>query len=241
MNSTGALTKTLAACGGIEELIINGPDVPDEQFQKLISKGCSIATKRLGVASSDLQASDLLGIIRIYYPNQLCARGYDLGGVTISVTWLSSSPRSLHKHLFSSSRSVPCHLKNAAELGAIFEAHHQNSKLRFLVLSFNPDLFPKIFGQHRPTDLPDHRDMWSIHLDYNGLRSKDIIRLADSFAKCPSLQPHFAAWKIGEINAAAGEALAVAVKLSQTITFVGYWLGLDSRKYLTPIVTLLYV
>ena len=217
------LTKTLVARGGIEELIINGCMVPHEQFQELISKGCSIATKRLGVASSDLQASDLLALSEWTTQTNCVCEGIDLGGNDLGdLTELIAKIFSQASLFFVSFNS--CHLKNATELGAIFEAHHQNSKLRFLDLSFNPDLFPKFLPTFT-TYLPDYREMRRIHLDYNGLRSKDIIRLADSFAKCPSLS-HISLLGNSEINAAAGEALAVAVKLSQTITFVDIDSGL---------------
>jgi hypothetical protein len=217
------LTKTLVARGGIEELIINGCMVPHEQFQELISKGCSIATKRLGVASSDLQESDLLALSEWITQTNCVCEGIDLGGNDLGdLTELIAKIFSQASLFFVSFNS--CHLKNAAELGAIFEAHHWNSKLRFIDLSFNPELFPKILPAFT-TYLPDYREMRRIHLDYNGLRSKDIIRLADSFAKCPSLS-HISLLGNSDINAAAGEALAVAVKLSQTITFVDIDSGL---------------
>ncbi|KAF5100328.1 hypothetical protein D0Z00_001296 [Geotrichum galactomycetum] len=217
------LTKTLVARGGIEELIINGCMVPHKQFQELISKGCSIATKRLGVASSDLQESDLLALSEWTTQTNCVCEGIDLGGNDLGdLTELIAKIFSQASLFFVSFNS--CHLKNAAELGAIFESHHWNSKLRFIDLSFNPELFPKVLPAFT-TYLPEYREMRRIHLDYNGLRSKDIIRLADSFAKCPSLS-HISLLGNSEINAAAGEALAVAVKLSRSITFVDIDSGL---------------
>lgn len=211
------LTKTLIYRGGIEELIISGCLVPHEEFGELISKACSIATKRLGVASSDLQESDLTALSNWTTQTHCVCEGIDLGGNDLShstelVTKLFLEASVLYVSLNS------CKLSDAEGLDKIFEHNHSHSKIRFLDMSFNPDLFPK-FVSTIEKYIPKYKFMKRIHLDYNNLRSQDIITLAEVFAKCPSLS-HISLLGNRDINDAAAESLAVAVKLSSTITLV---------------------
>lgn len=211
------LTKTLVARGGIEELILNGCLIPHAQFKDLIISGCSIATKRLGVASSKLEVEDLLALADWTTQKTLVCEGIDLGGNDLSKCV------ELIRNLFtqSSVASVSlnsCNLCDPGNLADIMEDTYKNNQVRFLDLSYNPRLFPK-FEKVLVKYLPLFKELRRFHLNSNNLSSQDVIALAEVFAKCPRLC-HVSIEGNRDINAAAAEALAAAVKLSSTITCV---------------------
>lgn len=210
-------TKTLVSHGGLEELVLNGCLVPHDDFVELISKGCSIATKRLGVASSDLQECDLTALSKWTTQENCVCEGIDLGGNDLSkCTGLLSTLFSVSTVTFISLNS--CKLSDADLLGEIFERQHVTSKVKFLDFSYNPDIFPK-FIPYMEKYMPHLSSLRRIHLDFNNLKSSDVIKLAEAFAQCPLLS-HISLFGNRNINEAALESIAIAVKLSRTITCV---------------------
>lgn len=208
-------TKTLVARGGIEELLINGCMIPHDAFQELISQGCSIATKRLGVASSDLQEDDFRTLCAWAAQTNCVCEGIDVGGNDLSkcnklLTLLFEEASIQYMSLNS------CKLSDAHALSQVMDHRFGDSKLRFIDLSYNPALFPDIlpaFDEH----LPKFGNLRRLHLDYNNLGSAEITQLADTIVKCPKLY-HLSLLGNRDINDSALEALAMAVKLSKTLT-----------------------
>lgn len=210
-------TKTLVLHGGLEELILNGCLVPHDDFVELISKGCSLATKRLGVASSDLQECDLTALANWTTQKNCVCEGIDIGGNDLSnSTRLLSTLFSVSTVSYISLNS--CKLSNADLLGEIFERQHVTSKVKFLDFSYNPNIFPK-FVLYMEKYMPRFSSLRRIHLDFNNLKSSDVIKLAEAFAQCPFLA-HISLNGNRNINEAALESIAIAVKLSRTITCV---------------------
>lgn len=210
-------TKTLICRGGIEELIINGCLVPHDAFRDLITKACLLATKRLGVASSDLQEDDIAAIYDWLTQTNCICEGLDVGGND-----LHNSEDMLSKIFSQASIQYlslnSCKLASANVLDTIFKHKNYDSKLRFLDLSYNPGLFPTFINSLEKY-LPRFQNLRRIHLDHNSLKAQDIIKLSEALAKCPSID-HVSLFGNRDINDAAIEALAVAVRLSHTITIV---------------------
>lgn len=209
------LTKTIIARGGIEELILNRCLVPHAQFDELIRKACCIATKRLAVASSDLQREDLISLSHWTLQQDFVREGIDLGGNDLSHS------TELIRTLFARSSVMcisvnSCNLEDGPGMENIMVDTSENSQMRFLDLSFNPKLFPYSVNM-LVKYLPKFKHLKRLHLDHNNLTSLDLISLAEGFAKCPELC-HISLIGNHEINPAAAEALATAVKLSDTIT-----------------------
>lgn len=211
------LTDTLVARGGIEELILNGCLIPHDQFKDLISRGCSINTKRLGVASSALEAEDLMALSKWTTQEDMVCEGIDLGGNDLS------NSADLIQTLFSQSSVLcvslnSCNLQDVNKMEEIMGRTYENSQVRFLDLSYNPKLYPKI-STVLSKYLPKFKHLRRFHADHDSLTSQEVITLAETFAQCPLLC-HVSLQGNRDINAAAAESLATAVKLSSTITCV---------------------
>lgn len=210
------LTKAIIARGGIEELIINGCLVPHKQFKELMSTACSIATKRLGVAYSDLEAEDLIALGDWTLNNPNC-EGLDLGGNDLSQS------ESLLRTIFTNSNVLclsinSCNLKSADIVGEILKNSCETSRMVFLDASFNPGLFPQLTTAIN-LYLPKLKELRRVQFDHNNLTSQDVITMAEAFAKCQLLS-HVTLRGNQDINKAAAEALATAVKLSSSMTRV---------------------
>lgn len=222
------LTNAIIERGGIEELIINGCLIPHEQFGTLIRTACTISTKRLGVASSDLMESDLFALEE--WIQRVNSEGIDLGGNELeNVKSLYDPKHHFLKMLFSQKSLLyvslnSCHLKNTVLLNEVLTPSSPTTSapfatnIRFMDISFNPDVFPDILDAlclrlSRSTRLK------RIHLDSNNLKSRDIIALAEAFSRSSSLS-HVSIRGNRDINTAAVEALAVAIKMSKTLTFI---------------------
>lgn len=211
------LTDTLVARGGIEELILNGCLIPHDQFKDLISRGCSINTKRLGVASSALEAEDLMALSKWTTQEDMVCEGIDLGGNDLS------NSADLIQTLFSQSSVLcvslnSCNLQDVNKMEEIMGSTYENSQVRFLDLSYNPKLYPRI-STVLSKYLPKFKHLRRFHADHDSLTSQEVITLAETFAQCPLLC-HVSLQGNRDINAAAAESLATAVKLSSTITCV---------------------
>lgn len=211
-------TKALVARGGMEELILNRCLIPHEQFDRLIRDACCIATKRLGVASSDLQFEDLKSLVSWTTETSFVKEGIDLGGNDLAKNYL------LIQDLFSQSSlkclSInSCNLNDSKGMQAMMpEKFITTSEMRFIDFSFNPGLFPD-FADFLGPSLHLFPILRRLHLNYCGLTSESIITLAEGFAKCKHLF-HVSLVGNTDINPAAAEALAAAVKMSNTITCV---------------------
>ncbi|KAF5135572.1 hypothetical protein DV495_000635 [Geotrichum candidum] len=211
-------TNVLIKRGGIEELILNRCLIPHEQFDRLIRKGCCIATKRLGVGSSDLQLEDLKSLVAWTSETSFVKEGIDLGGNDLGKNYW------LIEDLFSQSSLMcisinSCNLNDAKGMQSVMpESFIRSSQMRFVDISFNPGLFPE-FADFLSVSLELFPSLRRIHINNCGLTSQNIITLAEGFAKCKYLF-HISLLGNTDINPAAAEALAAAVKTSATITCV---------------------
>lgn len=204
---------------GLEELNINSCYIPHDQFRSLILDGCAVGgTKRLGVSCNDLEKVDIDVINEWISTEGNTCEGLDLSGNPV----ISVCPE-LINNLYHAGEILylslnSCNLSLPDSFSKILSENAPQSKLKFLDLSFNPKLFPKIspalFGS-----LPSMSNLIRLYLDNNNLCSQDIFLLADAIPKCKHLV-HLSLTGNTDINAAAAETLAVAVKLSDTVTMV---------------------
>ncbi|ANB11155.1 protein phosphatase regulator GIP3 [Sugiyamaella lignohabitans] len=207
-------TKALVARGGVEELILNGCVVPSDELAPLIFNGCSLSTKRLGLALNDLLPEDLQVIMKWAADPSCVCEGLDLGGNLMDQSWDAIKEILKGKCLkFLSLNSTG--LANVTKANEIFGGVCSHSNLIMLDLSSNPDLFPK-FTHVLAKVLPTFTDLRRIHLESNNLSPEDVMLLADAFARCPKLV-HISVLDNRRLDSTACAALAIATHISNTI------------------------
>lgn len=210
--------RAIIARGGLEDLNVNSCCIPHDAFKSLVLNGVAIATKRLDIAWSNLEKQDLDVLSKwVSAPDSSC-QGLDISGNII----VSKSPefvRTLltHKNLLYLSLDS-CNFEDPVEFGKLIVEVSPVLDLYYLNLSSNPLLFPQI----SPTlfsAIPQMKMLVSLHLDYNNLKSEDILLLADAIPKCHKLGRVSLAG-CNNMNDAAAEALAVSVKLSSSLSLL---------------------
>lgn len=212
------LTKSIVCRNGLDELNINSCYIPHDQFRDLILTGCTVATERLGVSCSDLQHEDIQVLDEWIGMENTTCHGIDLSG-NLVISECPNFIKTLYRNtnlLYLSLNS--CNLSDPVGFSKVLSETSPSSKLRFLDASYNPKLFPKLSAVLFQV-LPQMSELVRIYLDHNNLSSNDIILFAEAIPKCKSLV-HISLTGNADINNAAAESLAVAVKLSSTVTLV---------------------
>ncbi|CAK9442247.1 uncharacterized protein LODBEIA_P59900 [Lodderomyces beijingensis] len=209
--------ESLAYCGGIEELVINGCKLPDKVFQTLINKAVKVATRRLGVAAIEMNMAKAQMVAEyISDPESKCV------GVDIAFNDLSRGQLRPFIDAFNTGSTNLLFLSlNATNLSNIKEARellksliHVKS-LRFLDLSSIPKLFPEIISSLAEF-LPQFPNLRRIHLDLNELTSQSIGTIAMFLYKVPMLV-HVSLLGNRNLNHSVAATIYSAVKQSKTL------------------------
>ncbi|GMG22319.1 unnamed protein product [Ambrosiozyma monospora] len=183
-------TEALILRGGLQELVINGCKLTTSQFKKLVYKGLSISTLRLGVASTDLdfEKSTILANW-ISSPNNTCI-GVDIGFNDLKNGHQLSAFNSVFKtkseHVKLAFFSLNSTNVTVAECNEVIEALSHVKTLRFLDLGNDPQLFPGIL----PTldkYLPKYPELRRLHFECDELSSPALHRLNLLCQNCPKL------------------------------------------------------
>lgn len=216
------LINSLAVRGGVEDLIINGCKLSDNDFKDLIEKTLRISTYRLGVASIDLNYNKAEFLAQwLCEPESSCI-GLDLASNDLSKGQLGPFIRAFRerglKLMFFSLNSTYLHdVKEASEL---LKSMVNLKRLRFLDLSCLPDLFPGIITT-LDKYLPLYESIKRIHFDVNDLSTQSLSTIAEILPKILGLF-HVSLLGNANIKQAAGP-LYTAVKSSKSI----YCLDID--------------
>ncbi|KAG7774330.1 hypothetical protein KL930_004160 [Ogataea haglerorum] len=208
-------TQSLIIKGGIEELVINGCKLSTAQFKNLVNNGLRLKTRRLGLASTNLDV-DKANILAewISSPDTTCI------GIDIAVNDLTSQVLAPFEKVFAtkmdnvklfffSLNQTNVTIEDCAKL---IELLSTCKTLRFLDLGNNPQLFPGIL----PTlteYLPKFPDLRRIHFDFCNLSEAAIIQLCLTFQKCPKLL-HVSLLGNENINQRTAASLYISVKNS---------------------------
>lgn len=182
-------TETLAERGGLEELVIHGCSLNPSQFTNLVNKALTLKTKRLGLASSQLDIVKMNVLSKwISSPKSTCI-GIDFAFNDLSLGQLKCLNSDLKANgsqiqlQFFSLNSTNVQLDECSEL---IKNLSTLPSLRFLDLSNNPHLFPDILPVLRE-NLPNYPDLRRLHFDFDDLNEFSIIQLCLIFQKCPKL------------------------------------------------------
>lgn len=213
---------SLAARGGLEDLIINGCKLSDKDFKDLVQRTLRISTYRLGVASVDLNYSKAEVLAQwLCEPDSSCI-GLDLASNDLSKGQLYPFIKAFRetglKLMFFSLNSTYLHdVKEASEL---LKSMVNLKRLRFLDLSCLPDLFPGIIST-LDKYLPQYESIRRIHFDVNDLSTQSISAIAEILPKIEGL---FHVSLLGNVNIKQAAApLYTAIKSSKSI----YCLDID--------------
>jgi hypothetical protein len=223
-------TDILALRGGIEELVLNGCILNLKQFDNLVSKSLILKTKKLGLASSQLDVPKMEILSKwISDPNSKCI-GVDFAFNDLSLGQLTSLNKSIEKNSsniklqFFSLNSTDVTLKECSDL---IKNLSYLKTLRFLDLSNNPHLFPDIIPVLRD-NLPNYPDLRRIHFDFDNLTEFTIVQLGLLFQKCPKLV-HVSILGNKAISPKTISALYSAVKNSHIYNLDMDYEGLDEE------------
>ncbi|KAH3667490.1 hypothetical protein OGAPHI_003139 [Ogataea philodendri] len=208
-------TQSLIIKGGIEELVINGCKLTIDQFKHLVNNGLRLKTKRLGLASTNLdeQKAQVLADW-MSSPSNTCL------GIDIAVNHLTSRVLAPFEHIF---RTRMDHINliffslnqtdvSVEDCANMIKLLSKSKTLRFLDLGNNPQLFPAIL----PTlteFLPQFPDLRRVHFEFCNLSEAGIIQLCLTFQKCPKLL-HVSLLGNENINQRNAASLYISVKNS---------------------------
>lgn len=211
------LSTTLAARGGLDELVINGAKMTDEEFKMLIELGVVINTTKLGVAYNDLSHAQIEVLAQ--HLNTWKVTGLDMGYNDLSdklepllhVAAIKDVKRPALQFLSLNS----CNLNNDNHLvEKMFNEFAVFRDMKYIDLSNNKRIFPSaIVGLTEC--LPIYPKLARIHLDYNDLSQGVIVAFAELIPFCKSLR--YISLVGNHINAVSASALTNAVKLSKSV------------------------
>lgn len=216
----------LCVRGGIEELVIHGCTLNCNQFDKLISKALSLQTKRLGLASSQLDKHKMKTLANwISHKGNTCI-GIDFGFNDLSngeiqplIDVLKNNHTNINLQFFSLNSTKI----KADECIQILKELIKLPNLRFLDLGNNPHLFPDIIPVLLEV-LPKYPDLRRLHFEFDELTEVAIVQLCFIFQKCPNLV-HVSLLGNQEISSKSSASIYGAVKNSKI-----YNLDLDYDK-----------
>ncbi|ODV87625.1 hypothetical protein CANARDRAFT_27001 [[Candida] arabinofermentans NRRL YB-2248] len=208
-------THSLILKGGLEELVINGCKLTTSQFRHLVQKGLSLKTKRLGLASTNLNNQKAQYLADwISSPGNTCV-GIDIAFNTLSEDQLEPFKEAFKNKMdninliFFSLNQTGIDVDLAKELVKYIST---SKTLRFLDLGNNPQLFPGII----PTlteYLPKFQELRRVHFEFDELTEAAIIQLCLTFVKCPKLI-HVSLLGNNNINPRTAASLYSTVKQS---------------------------
>lgn len=209
--------KAMVVRGGLEELVLNGCKLSDQQFTRLMKEAVVISTRRLGLASVELSKYKAQLVSDwISRPDSLCM------GVDVAFNDLSHGQLEPFIHAFNKGNRTlryfslnSTKLKDVDEFSRLLEALIHIETLRFLDLSSLPDLFPGIIPRLN-TYLPQFPNLKRIHFDLDELSAQAISAIADIIAKVDGLV-HVSFLGNRNLESEAMASLYSAVKVSKSL------------------------
>ncbi|QLQ81025.1 hypothetical protein HG537_0E03800 [Torulaspora globosa] len=219
------LAASIAKRGGLEEIIISGAQMPQDQFENFIEVAC-IATQRLGLAYNCLtkEQCDILA----KWILQSKVTGLDVGFNDLKGKLSAFSNAVLDKIHNKGEKNVLKYISlNCAGLEVGPGESSENNEvlrllsvlcycenLKFLDLSNNPKMFPNCLSTLVKC-LPVFVNLVRLHLDYEGLESTAVVMLAEMFPLCTRL--NYLSMLGTKFDLASCKALAEAVRKSSSL------------------------
>ncbi|QLL33467.1 hypothetical protein HG536_0E03780 [Torulaspora globosa] len=219
------LAASIAKRGGLEEIIISGAQMPQDQFENFIEVAC-IATQRLGLAYNCLtkEQCDMLA----KWILQSNVTGLDVGFNDLKGKLSAFSNAVLDKIRNKGEKNVLKYISlncTGLEVGSGNTSDNNEvlrllsvlcycENLKFLDLSNNPKMFPNCLSTLVKC-LPVFVNLVRLHLDYEGLESTAVVMLAEMFPLCTRL--NYLSMLGTKFDLASCKALAEAVRKSSSL------------------------
>lgn len=219
------LAASIAKRGGLEEIIISGAQMPQDQFENFIEVAC-IATQRLGLAYNCLtkEQCDILA----KWILQSKVTGLDVGFNDLRGKLSAFNDAVLDKIHNKGEKNVLKYISlNCAGLEVGPNDNSDNNEvlklmsvlcycenLKFLDLSNNPKMFPHCLSTLLDC-LPVFVNLVRLHLDYEALESTSVVMLAEVFPLCARL--NYLSMLGTKFDLASCKALAEAVRKSSSL------------------------
>ncbi|ODQ58851.1 hypothetical protein WICANDRAFT_63357 [Wickerhamomyces anomalus NRRL Y-366-8] len=211
------LNAALISRKGIDELVINGAKMNDEQCMNLFEMGLSISTTRLGLAYNDLTEKQCEIIANHMDVNKIV--GVDLGYNDLNGKLgpfnkrVATDDVSESNLKFISLNSTNLDNSNG-ELDLLISTFAKFKDLRYIDLSNNKKLFPNLIIS-LSENLPLYPNLARIHLDYNDLKSSEIVAFAELIPFCKSLS--YVSLVGNHLDTVSASALTNALKISKSL------------------------
>lgn len=211
------LNAALISRRGIEELVINGAKMSDEECKNLFEMGISIKTSRLGLAYNDLSRKQCEIIAK--YINLKTIVGLDLayndlaGKIDPFNDRIATDDVSDSNLKFISLNSTNLQNDNG-ELDQLIGTFAKFKDLRYIDLSNNKKLFPNLLLS-LSENLPLYPKLARIHLDYDDLQPSDIVAFSELIPFCKSLT--YVSLVGNHLDTVSASALTNALKLSKSL------------------------
>lgn len=219
------LAASVAAKGGLEEVVISGAQMPPEQFRNFIDVAC-IDTRRLGLAYNKITKEQCRSLAQ--WLAQSKVTGLDLGFNDLSdkLSCLNDAiwDKLNNKHEGNVLRyvSLNCtglqvdagHVSKTNEVLRLISLLCYCENLKFLDISNNPKMFPHCINTLIDS-LPVCVGLTRLHLDYESLTPTSVVTLAEALPLCRKL--NYLSMLGTQFDLASYKALAEAVKKSPSL------------------------
>lgn len=211
------LNAALISRNGIEELVLNGAKMSDEQCKNLFEMGIGLNTSRLGLAYNDLtkvQCEIIAKNINLHKIIGIDLAYNDLNGKLEAFNKRVNDEDTSESNLKFMSLNSTNLQNDDGELDQLISAFARFKDLRYLDLSNNKKLFPNLLLS-LSENLPLYPKLARIHMDYNDLQPSDIVAFAEMIPFCKSLS--YVSLVGNHLDTVSASALTNALKISKSL------------------------
>lgn len=219
------LAASVAAKGGLEEVVVSGAQMPPEQFENFIDVAC-INTTRLGLAYNGLSRRQCQSLTRWLVQSKF--KGLDLGFNNLKgkisalndVIWdkvYNKRERNLFRYVSLNCTGLEVDAGDVSETNEVLKLMSllcYCEDLKFLDISNNPKMFPHCINTLIDC-LPVCVNLTRLHLDYESLAPTSVVTLAEALPLCTRL--NYLSMLGTKFDLASYKALADAVKKSPSL------------------------
>lgn len=219
------LAASIAKRGGLEEIIISGAQMPQDQFENFIEVAC-IATQRLGLAYNCLTKEQCDMLAKWIVQSKVTGLDVGFNDLTGKLSAFSNAvldkihnkgEKNVFKYISLNCTGLEVGPGDSSENNEVLRllsvlCYCEN--LKFLDLSNNPKMFPNCLSTLVKC-LPVFVNLVRLHLDYEGLESTAVVMLAEMFPLCTRL--NYLSMLGTKFDLASCKALAEAVRKSSSL------------------------
>ncbi|KAH3682245.1 hypothetical protein WICPIJ_006784 [Wickerhamomyces pijperi] len=213
--SWSLLNVAIMSRNGIDEIVLNGGMIPEDQFKDLFELGLRIKSTKIGLAYNRLSLKQCQVLGDCINWNEIIGLdlGYnDLTGGKLKALKIKKAGDQGGVLRFISLNSTG--LTEGEEIENFISDLIGFKELRYLDLSNNPGLFPGVIGC-LSENLPLFENLSRFHVDYNGLSTPAIIAISELIPFCKRLS--YFSMMGNNLDSVSGLSLTSAMKVSNSV------------------------